>query len=732
MSNSTLQAQSKKQRLVELGRAIFKRQSGSNTISARSQRVFRATKAKGIWKNGLEKARQQWGKVRKHKRSTKRESTFDSIYPVGRTSRPIQHDFSQLYQDFTPEQSPFPPGGESNRTSAVSVTVTTPSPSNSQRDQGKRQSQYIVHNPDEPSPLFTGRLRPRPESVSIAQPPASMIGEAPSSPTTARTSSNTATNSDVSSKQWSSRMSPRSRWSLSGFSSGSPTPDTENFPGQVNPNEVAKKRKSKETRRDSNDILDGHPRSDRQRLSSQGEHTAVEVTLPLRRASIPPQTPSVLKPGRGASRPATMHFTPPKLSPVQESAFSSPDRNGFEQGPEIPPVAFPGTTMEGLRKSIYDIAGHPLENQHSCGRDEALDALEGKRPFKTAARLSTVRFGGSELSPVQESAFSSPDRSGFKHGPELPHIPYPDSTMGDLRDSLYDVGNTVPKAQPDAHIDTLAALEGKRPIVREPSQITDREVDSAMNANHARGYPGQGAYRTSKYEPFQKGKVQKPKPVPIATMGRSRTTTPNTPPRSSRGKQPADARVRENLEKAREEVDKKHKRLSEMLDHGVVVTPASVSMQGSSADGSSESPLEPNPDPVAAPRPPPITITRKPVAKQPSQKKPDVHKPLPTLPPTAPPSAGRLTLLETRLAALESQVATRPRAPLSNAAAAAGAAASLHSAIRAGSTVPRGPHRARASRKRDVHHEYVQPEQPSAGKILRDVVGLGRGVWWRL
>ncbi|KAK4507504.1 hypothetical protein PRZ48_001239 [Zasmidium cellare] len=739
MTDTTLQAQSKKQRLAELGRAIFNRQSGSNTISARSQRLFRATKAKSIWKNGLGKARKHWSKVRKHKRSTRRESTFDSIYPVGPISWPIP----QGEQDFFS----FPSQIDNNRDSAaISVTVTTPTPSNSQRDQGKRQTVWIVRNGDvEPSPLRTGPLRPRPGSVSIAHPQVAVVGETPSTPTTTRSSNTSDPTSNAGSEDWSSKPEPCSKWSLSDVSSGKLSPETETFPGQVNPTEIAEKRKSQDARRLSHDILDGHRRSDRDLLPSQLGKGSDEPDVPSKRASMPTKTPSVLKPGKTRNRPTTMHFGA-VLSPVQESAFSSPDRDNFKPGPEIPPIALPGTTMEGVRDSMFDIAGHPRETTPSGGPDEALNALEGKRSSKNATRRSTVRFGGSELSPVIETAFSSPDRTGFDEVPELPPIALPGTTMEGVRDSLIVIsGDAEQTTQPIAHSEALNALEGKTPVDRDPSQITDWEVDSAMNADHAK-YPGKQPYRQSTYEPFQKGKIQKPQPVPIIPIGHSTPSTPITPPRSSRGKQPADAKIQENLAKARDEVNRKHRTLSRMFDQGYLVTPpASVSGRESSAAEGSEHPsgvgctfLDPETPPLRqetptpAPRPPP-RIARKPVARQPSQKNPNTDKPLPNPPAQKPSNSppSRLTLLETRITALETQLSTRPRPAA--AAAAASAAASLHSAIHASSNVPRGPHRARASRKRDVHHEPRQParEQPSLGSVFRDVVVLGKSTWGR-
>lgn len=713
MPSFTLQAQSKKQRLVDLGHAI--------TTRARSQRYLRPSRTKTIWKTGLNKARRHWNRVRKNKRSTRREAGFDSMYPIGHISSPIPQFLSDQMLDYTPQPSPMPSQTENSRNSAAfSVALTTQTSSNSQMGQRKRQSQYKLHEAAEPSPLFYDRPHARPSGVLFSHPLATVVGGGSNSPYTARTSSNYESGPSGGSDEWSTRWSERSEYILSDYSPDS-TPQTSQFPGQVNPNLIAKKRQSEELTALSNDILDGHLPSNRDQLFSQRGCDAQKLTLLPRPASMPPQTPSLSKAGNAATRPVTTFFAPGGLSPVQENPEPKPRRDTVKRESQLPHIPYPGD-MSDVRESIYAISGS--QPQQPVTNDDA-----------------------AAVSSVPESPINTPLTDGFTQGPQVSPLAYPGTTdMSDLTQSI--IGITG-KAKETQHVIAqndiaLALLEGKLPPIREPSQIADSEADAQIERNQDM-YPGSTKYRESRYESYQPGKKLKGRPVPAVGMGRSRPATPATPQRSSKGKQAADSNVQRNLAKARKEVDDQHNRLSKMHDRCALTPPMSITGASWSTDSASESPgsisyilsghefeeVAPTP-PVTASQPP--LVTRKPLAKQPSQNRPDTAKPLPKLPqqtstsshprqqpePNRPQPSSRITVLEQRIAALETQLARKT--PVSAAAAGARAAATLHSAMVAGSSVPRGPHRARPSRKRDIHHEQAQAKEPSAGSILRDMV----------
>lgn len=653
----TLQAESKTKKLADLGRAIFKRQSGFNDISARSQRFFRASKARGIWKSGMKKARTQWAKVKKSKKA-KRESAFDDLYPECHSSSRIR-DFLRQDVGDTPLQSPGMLQ-EQRHSSSPSVTVTTPTPSNSQRNLGYRQSLYVVNDggdepSPEPSPLFA--TNPRRQGVtSFVHPVVSTTYSAPPTPTTTYSSDNYGSRPQTGSDQSLNRTG-------SDWTSCATSPDTAQFPGQVNPTQVAEKRQSQELKRLSHDILDAYPRT-RDRLFSQ-RHS------PIRRFSVPPQTPRGLNPGSEvANRPLTTHFEEPEPS----SVHANPARKTFDPKAELPHLPY-GPEMKRLTERLLGITGLPDDDS---------------------------------------------------------------------------------EAQASGRDDALAALTGRCAPVRVAEAVADYEWLAAMAQGIQPEYPGQGAYRPrSEYQPLKQGVTQKPKPVPAAASGRSRPPTPAVLRGAPKGKEAADPMVQMALKAAREKGDERHKRRSRMMDEVLVNTPSTIREWDAIGH-------DPSPEPVQ-PKSLQSSVRRKPVARQPSSRKPDTEKPLPKTPsdrssvvktrprsrphpqttpahrncqcPDCPRGApvgresispGRMTILEERIKELESRPV--PRVTASTAAAGARAAATLQSAMVSGSAVPRGPHRARPSKRKNIH-DMSQPRereyhQPTAGSVLRDVMTI--------
>lgn len=371
-----LQAESKTKKLVDFGRAFFKRQSDTNTISARSQRLFRASKPKDIWKSGLKQARNNWTKVLKHKRRTKRESAFDTMYPVGRV--PSQFLPNLPEQNPYAEQDPYTDSLQSliaalrqgqhqdNRHSSTpSVAVTTPTPSNSQRIQGHRQSQYFIHETvDEPSPLFVAQDRPK--RVTIAHPPISTTSALPTTPLTAHSTFQ----EDYISIHGRSRTISANTYTSD--SSSISEPNTASFPGQVNPKRIAKRRQSENRKRDSHEILDGVPRSDRDQLPSQIS-IGDEASKPVRSTSMmPPTTSRVLRPGDQPPRPLTTHFEVPEPSPVHDKSFEKT----FGKRLSFLPY---DNSMQELGHRLSTITGGNDKEELSAAH-KALNALTGELP----------------------------------------------------------------------------------------------------------------------------------------------------------------------------------------------------------------------------------------------------------------------------------------------------------------------------------------------------------------